>query len=306
MATPVLHRWLLACTLATSALTVHAVNLIANPGNELPLTDGVVTGWTTPTGSLWSRGTSGAHLGAAYFQPGPVDRAELRQTVDLRGLSLWIDEGVRHLEFSGFTRSRGQPILDGSRIIVEWISSSGTVSVALDTEDRVSEAWQPTLAIRSIPIGTREARITLLASRFSGTSNDGLFDTLSLSPRVLDPSLGGTVAGSAPSKVKCSNRSTGGSVLGRSGSVWRCDPARMPVSSGDTVQQAVWSEATSSFMPVGMEVRGMRVRSVSCQNLTSGQRVTLTDGDEQWDCAAAGLSYVAGDSLLQTVTGLAR
>jgi hypothetical protein len=57
--------------------------------------------------------------------------------------------------------------------------------------------------------------------------------------------------------------------------------------------------------PVGGAVTGMSSRRVVCRNVTTQQRVIITDGAPGWECGAAGLSVTPGNTIQQIVTGTA-
>ena len=63
-------------------------------------------------------------------------------------------------------------------------------------------------------------------------------------------------------------------------------------------------------VPVGGAVTGVSPTKVTCENLTKkGKRmvieVALTPGAKSWDCVQAGLVVSPGDTIKQTVTGIA-
>jgi hypothetical protein len=43
--------------------------------------------------------------------------------------------------------------------------------------------------------------------------------------------------------------------------------------------------------PLGAWVTGLTLQTVTCENLTTGQAVTLSDHATAWDCEAAGLEH---------------
>ena len=56
---------------------------------------------------------------------------------------------------------------------------------------------------------------------------------------------------------------------------------------------------------VGGTVTGVNPSQVVCRNLTTMQTLIIQDGSRTWDCSAAGLVVHTGDSIEQTVSGLA-
>jgi len=61
---------------------------------------------------------------------------------------------------------------------------------------------------------------------------------------------------------------------------------------------------TTSQNVVGT-VTGVNPSQVVCRNLTTMQTLIIQDGSRTWDCSAAGLVVHTGDSIEQTVSGLA-
>ncbi|MCB1667138.1 MAG: fibro-slime domain-containing protein [Pseudomonadales bacterium] len=58
-------------------------------------------------------------------------------------------------------------------------------------------------------------------------------------------------------------------------------------------------------LPIGGGVINTVLQEVICENLTSGQKVTIKDVGEKstWDCSSAGLLTQAGDRVKETLTG---
>lgn len=298
-------------TLAT-LLPVQAraeVNLITNPGNDLPLVAGEIPGWVESVGSSWTQRSVDPvpQAGAAYFFAGAVAHGELTQVVDLTGFADWIDGGARTFDLSGYIRSWPQSPSDSARVVVDLLDAGGTVLATQDTGELSNSAeWQALALAVMPPAGTRQARLTLVAQRYNGDNNDGYLDSLVLWPRVTNQQLGGSLAGVVPQAIECRNKTRGTQVGVAVRNNWRCKAGGLVLTTGDTVTQRVSSLASSAFMPLGMEVYGMKVKSVTCDNLTTGQRVTIRDKTPRWDCAAAGLVVAAGDQVVQTVNGRAR
>jgi hypothetical protein len=62
-------------------------------------------------------------------------------------------------------------------------------------------------------------------------------------------------------------------------------------------------EVGVSDQPLGAWVVGLTPQTVSCQNVTTGQAVTLSDPASPWDCEAAGLGVTPGDNVTMRVQG---
>jgi hypothetical protein len=159
-------------------------NLIVNPGNDVPLVDGEIPGWTEVTGSEWTqRSASPAPQdGSAYFFAGAVSTGELAQELDVSAFATSIDAGDQAFAFRGFTRGfDGQT--DESRIVVEYRDAQGGVLVFFDTGPQTETAfWVEHNDVRVAPAGTRSIRVRLMATRVAGGNNAGYFDSLSLVP----------------------------------------------------------------------------------------------------------------------------
>jgi hypothetical protein len=55
--------------------------------------------------------------------------------------------------------------------------------------------------------------------------------------------------------------------------------------------------------PLGAWVTGFTPQTVVCQNVTTGQVVTLSDPVSPWDCEAGGLGVSSGDRVTMHVRG---
>ena len=161
-------------------------------------------------------------------------------------------------------------------MVVDLLDAGGTVLATQDTGELSNSAeWQALALAVMPPAGTRQARLTLVAQRYNGDNNDGYLDSLVLWPRVTNQQLGGSLAGVVPQAIECRNKTRGTQVGVAVRNNWRCKAGGLVLTAGDTVTQRVSSLASSAFMPLGMEVYGMKVKSVTCDNLTTGQRVTI-------------------------------
>jgi len=162
-------------------------NLLVNGSADEPLADGEISGWTEATGSSWTQRThSPAPLdGPAYFFPGAVSQAELRQDVDVSGLAAFIDRAAQRFELSGAVRSYNQGNPDTAQVVVEYRDADGALLASYDSGVQASRtSWRAVSDVRTAPAGTRTIRVRLMAQRHSGSNNDGYFDALVL--RALD------------------------------------------------------------------------------------------------------------------------
>ncbi len=181
-------------TLAAALITFGAVAggangaLILNPGNDLALVGGEISGWNQVTGSNWTqRGASPIpEDGPSYFFAGAGALAELSQTVDVSIFSAGIDSSIQQFTFSGYVRSFDQASPDTSRIILEYQNTIGEVIESFDSGEIANRtAWQLVTDQRIAPAGTRNIEVRLISNRNSGTNNDGYFDSLSLTTSAI-------------------------------------------------------------------------------------------------------------------------
>ncbi|MEP6636018.1 MAG: PKD domain-containing protein, partial [Acidobacteriota bacterium] len=176
------------------ALALNA-NLIANGGNDKPIVNGEIPGWTEVQGATWMAGaaniTNGfpeAQRGPAYFYSGNTAQAELRQDVDLTAYGANIAAGTQQFEFKVYLRSANETSPDAGRVILEYRDAANTnVIGTLDSGDITSTGgWNVTEDSRLPPVGTGWLRVRLIASRNTnaspGASNDAYFDSVSLRP----------------------------------------------------------------------------------------------------------------------------
>jgi probable HAF family extracellular repeat protein len=79
------------------------------------------------------------------------------------------------------------------------------------------------------------------------------------------------------------------------------------ISESDDSDNAGWiARLDPPSEAVGGSVRGMTLRTIRCDNRTTGQRIRVpTPDDSAWDCEAAGLKVEPGDKIRQIVTGTA-
>lgn len=165
---------------------LDGANLIFNPGNDLALDNGEIAGWEEIVGTNWTTRSTQPNPedGSAYFFPGAGATAELSQTINVSAYGGAIDLGIQQFDFSGYIssyRTGG----DTSRFIVEYQDASGTVldsydSGAIYAPYNVGDAWDLLTDSRLAASGTRQIEIHLIADRFTGTNNDGYFDSLEL------------------------------------------------------------------------------------------------------------------------------
>jgi hypothetical protein len=65
-------------------------------------------------------------------------------------------------------------------------------------------------------------------------------------------------------------------------------------------------EVAVAGQPLSAWLTGMNLHTVVCQNVTTGQEVTLSDPVSPWDCEAAGLAVTSGDQVALRLRGSAK
>src|SRR6266516_3620799 len=104
-------------------------NLVANPGNEQPLLNGLIAGWTAVSGT-WTQGTVNgfpqAQQGNSYFFAGSAAQGELYQDIDVSAFSPGIDAGAQQFAFQTYLRSATEAPPDLARVAVEYRDAANT------------------------------------------------------------------------------------------------------------------------------------------------------------------------------------
>jgi hypothetical protein len=180
------------CLLCSSA----SANLLINGGNDEALVGGEIAGWTEVVGDTWTQRSASPSPqdGAAYFNPGAGASHELAQIVDVSAYATDIDAGTQQFDFSGFVNgyskeARSDSDADTAQIILEFQDESGAVLATwesvTDSYNYYNDGWVQLTHSRLAPANTRKIKVRLLAERFDGTNNDGYFDSLELTTRVI-------------------------------------------------------------------------------------------------------------------------
>ncbi|MEW6127269.1 MAG: PKD domain-containing protein, partial [Acidobacteriota bacterium] len=167
---------------------VISLNLLQNPGNEKPLINGEVEGWTKALGNNWTQATAGTNgfpqqfQGATYFYAGDDAEAELRQDVDISAFAATIASGNQQFSFKGYVRSLDEASPDSARIVVEYRDGANEQTLATFDSGQFTSSteWALVSNLQTVPAGTSWIRVRLIATRNTGTSNDAFFDGLSL------------------------------------------------------------------------------------------------------------------------------
>jgi hypothetical protein len=130
--------------------------------------------------------------------------------------------------------------------------------------------------------------------------DDGLCDSGSV--ELGAETVGGSVTGIRALEVRCINATTSQSLrFPLSGeTTWDCEAQGLTVSPGDIVRQLVFGRALNG---AGGSVVGMASSGGSCNNLTTGQSVSVPAASASWDCVAEGLIVNSGDRIDQRVSG---
>jgi low density lipoprotein receptor-related protein 5/6 len=123
---------------------------------------------------------------------------------------------------------------------------------------------------------------------------------------TLDLRVGGLATGLQPTKVICSNLTTGQrlKIIPQPGArSWDCQGAGLGVDAGDLLRMRVRGPALD--LPIGGSAINFAPSRVICRNFTTGQRVKIVPPPyaESWDCTAAGLVVSPGDLVRMRVRG---
>ncbi len=145
-------------------------NLLLNPSFESDLAN-----WTvTPSGGVRTASPT-AFLGGKSFDSLSNPTTTLSQTVDLQATGLSLVDKV--VVFGGRIRVANETPADQGSLQLEFLDGSGGV-LSLQTEraNGISDRWQSVGSRVSIPAGARFARLTFIAIRRNGSSNDVYLD----------------------------------------------------------------------------------------------------------------------------------
>jgi RHS repeat-associated protein len=167
-------------------------NLIVNGGNDEPLVNGEIPGWTEVGGSAWTKGNSSIaglpdpYVGNSFFYVGDgTSNAELRQDIDVSAFAANIAAGTQQFELQAYLRELQEfSTIDQPRVVLEYrnAQNNGIIGV-LDSNSVYSpSSWAGTESIHTVPVGTGWIRVRLLAKLNIGATNDGYFDSISLRP----------------------------------------------------------------------------------------------------------------------------
>lgn len=162
-----------------------ARQMLRNPGAEEGMQGSAPVGWSIVTGSFSTVAvTSPVAEGRLHFYPGPVERAEMEQAVDLAGFETLIDDGIVVLELGASVRSFDQNPGDPTHLCVEFRDRSAKLLPdGYDSGPIVSKSgWRRVAEAIPVPAGARSATLRLTSVRLGRKTrnNDGYFDDLSL------------------------------------------------------------------------------------------------------------------------------
>jgi len=161
--------------------------LVLNGNCEEMATNGGVPGWEIVSGN-WiplemKPNQRDDKSGAFYFRPtGKLAIEELSQDIDIskvwkaaKGGAVMVTVGAR---VSGhFQRGAGEE----SQVVVEFVNSNGQLTgPPLNYGPEWAEGWRNVSLSGEVPKSTHTIRLRLVAHRRRGTSNDAVFDNLSL------------------------------------------------------------------------------------------------------------------------------
>ena len=151
-------------------------NLIVNGGNDQPLVNGEIAGWTEVQGTTWIAGSANTangfpapQRGSAYFFAGGTAQAELRQDIDVSAFAGNIAAGTQQFELKAYLRSAVEATPDSARVVVEYRNATNTSVIATLNSGEITStsSWHLTEDTRTVPLGTGWIRVRLLATRSS-------------------------------------------------------------------------------------------------------------------------------------------
>lgn len=151
-------------------LLINGSAELAIPGN----------GWVSIAGD-WSQRSENPtpHGGLSYFFAGATATAELTQGVPVGLYRTAIDEGAQPFIFEGWLGAASG--VDTAQVALDFRGGSGQPLGSWDSGPVTSaQNWVPVSQTLLAPQGTRSIQVRLQSARFSGVSNDGYFDDLSL------------------------------------------------------------------------------------------------------------------------------
>ncbi|MGQ0618852.1 MAG: LamG-like jellyroll fold domain-containing protein [Panacagrimonas sp.] len=201
---------LAAPTAAWAQCTLCDTNLIVNPGADA--NTGTPASWTVVTGVTFAQpynagggfptSAQGAPGGGAnFFRGGGTAVSTINQTIDLSADAAGIDTGTVDFNLSGYLGGFGSQN-DRSQLNVQFRDGSNTV-LGSATIGPVTNAQRGNatkmlfrFTVGDVPVGTRNAVVTLMATRAAGSVNDGYSDSLSLS--LMEPAACFSPTGTGP------------------------------------------------------------------------------------------------------------
>ncbi len=169
-------------------------NLLVNPSAERRGTEVEIPGWTHADSSDWQRRFSPPAPidGRVTFFAGASGLSELYQDVDVRAYGSSVAPEARPtmtggtlgqvFAFEGFVRTFDEVPPDVVRIRVEYRDTNNLVVLdAFDSGEITSPFdWTRLSDVRAAPAGTGWIRVSLIATRFTGSDADAFVDALSL------------------------------------------------------------------------------------------------------------------------------
>ncbi len=166
----------------TEPTPVSGIDLLVNGSAE----DTALTGWEELSGGWYSRlAADGVYPrdGSYFFFSGAGADNRLRQDIDLGGYAQQIEAGSASFTFDGYVTSYNQSPADGSTVLLQYYNgdpdAGGSVTSTFNSGEIANpSSWVQVTDTRTPPASTRWARLTLIATRHSGTGNDGDFDAL--------------------------------------------------------------------------------------------------------------------------------
>jgi FlgD Ig-like domain len=236
-----------------------------------------LTGWSDPSGNGYNIDTSVQFAGSACFWGGVVGpvggwNQEIVQDVSVAAYAPIIDAGLTTAHFRAWgRRNEAGGAADVAGILVEYRSPTIILESFGVNPVNPTNAWVQVLDDRLLPVGTRVARIRLLAGRSIGISSDGGQDNISL---VLESPVLDVPSGPPATRVL---------------RLISANPAR-----GTTPTRIAFSMASPGRVRVSvLDLSGRLVRVLTDGHHEAGERMLAWDGRGTDDApVAAGVYFV--------------
>ncbi len=162
--------------------------LLKNPGCEELMYAGAIPGWESmPAGWSRRRADPPPDTGRAYFWAPPVPHAQLVQNVSLIPVADAIADQKLELLLEFSVRTYDQEPSDTAQLIADFrdADNNKTLSSYDSQQIRSKRGWRKFSKVLLPPAGARWVRVRLISHRHGQKHNDGYFDSISLTARLI-------------------------------------------------------------------------------------------------------------------------